>query len=108
MTVQKPRSICKQPGACVAGARGPCRICCDLSKAVANMRQLNADPEFRAAATERMRKINTDPECIRKRTATRRETMAKMRGAVPVAVPKWCPQDLVAFLPGMIIGHGLI
>ena len=58
------RRNCKHPDACVAGARGPCRKCSDLSAHAERMRKLNADPEFAAAhaerAAERMRKLSAD------------------------------------------------
>ena len=41
------RRNCKHPDACVAGSRGPCRKCSDLSanaeRAAERMRKLNAD-----------------------------------------------------------------
>lgn len=54
------RRNCKHPDACVAGARGPCRKCSDLSANAERMRKLNADPEFAAAHAERMRKLHAD------------------------------------------------
>ena len=60
------RKNCRQPESCVAGARGPCRLCSDLSAHRERMKKLHADPEFAAAhrerGRERMKKLNADPE----------------------------------------------
>ncbi len=78
------RRNCKHPDACVAGARGPCRKCSDLSANAERMRKLHADPEFAAAnaarAAERMRKLNADPEFAAAAAERTRKLNADKRG----------------------------
>ena len=74
------RRNCKHPDACVAGARGPCRKCSDLSANAERMRKLNADPEFAAAAAERMRKLHADPEFAAADAERMRKLHADKRG----------------------------
>jgi hypothetical protein len=69
------RKSCRQPESepCVAGKRGPCSLCTDLSKASARMKALHADPEFAAKrdalASARMKALNAAPEFAAKRDA---------------------------------------
>ena len=76
------RRNCKHPDACVAGSRGPCRKCSDLSANAERMRKLHADPEFAAAhaerAAERMHKLNADPEFAAAHAARAAERMRKL------------------------------
>ena len=98
------RRNCKHPGACVAGSRGPCRKCSDMSAHAERMRKLHADPEFAAAHAERMRKLHADPEFAAAHAERMRklhadpEFAAKLKAAkagVPdVKIPAWVPVDL--------------
>ena len=58
------RKNCKQPDACIASSRGPCRLCSDMTahaeRSAERMRKMNADPEFAAANAERMRKRHAE------------------------------------------------
>ena len=68
------------------------------------MRQLNADPEFKAkhsaAARERMRQLHADPEFKAKHSERMRqlhadpEFKAKQAGLVDIKIPAWCPLSL--------------
>ena len=90
------RANCQQPDACVAGKRGPCRLCADLTahaeRGRERMRRLHQDPEFAAArderGRERMRRLNQDPEFA--------AMMARYRRGHGIPIPDWVPDDLCA------------
>ena len=76
------RANCQQPDACVAGKRGPCRLCADLTahaeRGRERMRRLHQDPEFAAARDERMRRLNQDPEFAAANAERGRERMRRL------------------------------
>ena len=87
------RKNCQRPGACVAGRRGRCSVCHELTHAQkARMSEASrkawADPEVRARTSEASRKALADPEVRARMSEASRKAWAKKKTG-DVEIPRW-------------------